>query len=439
MTTYDTTLTAPETAETMSPASRRAVFAASFGTFVEYYDFVIYGFMATILAGLFFPGDDPVTSLIITFGAYAVSYFVRPLGAILISPIGDIYGRKTLLVVVIALMSIPTALIGMLPTYATIGIWAPILLTLCRMLQGLSAGAEYGGASALVVEYAPARSRGYYSGYLMLTISLAMAVGMGLGLFIMTATSTEMMREWGWRIPFLMAIPLGLIGLYIRLRLEETPVFQEVAQRTPHKKKTPLRTTITRDWPAVLVGMGVAATHIVTASILYLYVPAHMIRFLGYAPQTAMTIALGGLLVWTICMLPMAALTDRWGRKPVALLGSLGLLVLFYPVYMAFSAGPVAAAIALAVASPFASMASASLSPMFAEMFKTDNRSTGINLGWQFSTLIFAGPAPMIAMWLLSRSGNVNAPALFAMACICCTLIALMFIKETKGIDLSKT
>ena len=418
--------------------SKRAIFAASFGTFVEYYDFIVYGFLATILASLFFPGDDPVTSLLITFGAYAVSYFVRPLGAMLISPIGDIYGRKTLLLVVIGLMTLPTVGIGLLPTYHQIGIWAPILLTLCRVLQGLSAGAEYGGASALVVEYAPASRRGYYSGYLMLTISLAMAIGMGLGLFMTKVTSSEIMMAWGWRVPFLLALPLGLIGLYIRLRLEETPAFVEVARKAGHKKHTPLRTTISRDWKAVLLGMCVAASHIITASLLYLYVPTHLIRFLDYDRATAMTIALCGLLLWTVLMLPMARLTDTIGRKPVAWMGSIGLLVMYYPVYLAFTIGPWAGMIAMAIASPFASMTSASLSPMFAEMFRTDNRSTGINLGWQFSTLIFGGPAPMIAMWLISRTGMLNAPALFAMACMVCTLLTLPFIRETKGIDLQK-
>ncbi|MBT0782954.1 MFS transporter [Paracoccus sp. pheM1] len=438
MTIQTSAMAMPDQSERMTPESRRAIFSASFGTFVEYYDFIVYGFLATILAGLFFPGDDPVTSLLITFGAYAVSYFVRPLGAILISPIGDIYGRKALLLVVIALMTLPTAAIGLLPTYHQIGILAPILLTLCRVLQGLSAGAEYGGASALVVEYAPARQRGYYSGYLTLTISLAMAVGMGLGLFITKMTSTEVMQSWGWRVPFLLALPLGLIGLYIRLQLEETPVFQKVAQKAHDKKKTPLRTTVQRDWRAVLLGMSVGATHVITASILFLFVPTHLIRNLGYPPATAMSIALCGLLVWSLFMLPMAALTDRWGRKPVAWLGSLGLMALYYPVYLAFGVGPMASYVAIMVAAPFASMASASLGPMFAEMFKTDNRSTGINLGWQFSTLIFGGPAPMIAMWLIGRSGNTNAPALFAMSCICFTLFALCFIRETKGIDLSR-
>lgn len=266
-------MTDPATAGTMRRAGtlsrRKAVVAACIGNFIEYYDFVIYGYYATVIAQLFFPSKSQTLSLLLTFATYALSYAARPLGALIFGFIGDRYGRRAPLTVAIMLIAVCTTLVGVMPTYQSIGVAAPILLTLARLLQGVSVGGEYGGALAYISEYAPDNRRGLYTGWQTFTIGLSLVVGAGVASLLTGVLSPAQLDKWGWRLPFLVGLPLGLVGLYMRLRLEETPHF-EALQSHLEVEKAPLRTGVRQTWRSLVVSIGLMVTPSLCIYIYYM-------------------------------------------------------------------------------------------------------------------------------------------------------------------------
>ncbi|MFI2221874.1 MFS transporter [Rhodococcus sp. NPDC019609] len=245
---------------------------------MEYYDFVVYGYVAVYIAHAYFPSDNPLVGLLLTFGAFAASYVARPLGAVIFSPLGDKYGRKTVLAVVILMMTLATAAIGLLPTYAQIGLFAPILLTVLRVLQGISAGGEYGGATSLIAEFSPPDKRGFYVGFIALTTGLALLTGSIVALSLTRMLPEESMLSWGWRIPLLLSLPLGLVGLYIRFKLEETPHFAALSSQEKAVNK-PLATTVKRDYRTVVLAIGLAATNASLLAVYFIYLPSALKQF----------------------------------------------------------------------------------------------------------------------------------------------------------------
>ncbi|KOC95131.1 MFS transporter, partial [Winslowiella iniecta] len=232
-------------------ASRRALVAGSVGNFIEWYEFGVYGFLATVIAANFFrlEGESEITSLILTYAAFALAFFCRPLGAILFGRIGDRIGRKPTLIAVLIMMTLATAAIGLMPTYATLGVAAPLLLTLLRMLQGLFAGGEFGGAVALMTEFAPRGKRGSYGAWQSFTVALGLLAGAGVVALLGMLLTSEQLHSWGWRVPFLLALPMGLVALWLRLQLDETPSFKQTQQ---HRQPAPLSGVV----KAIALGIG---------------------------------------------------------------------------------------------------------------------------------------------------------------------------------------
>ena len=410
--------------------ARKAIVAASFGTYVEYYDFVVYGYVAAYIAAAYFPSEDPFVGLLLTFGAFAASYVARPLGAVIFAPLGDKYGRKRILAVVILLMTMATAAIGLLPTYAQIGMTAPVLLTLLRVLQGISAGGEYGGAISLIGEFAPPRKRGFYIGFIALTTGLALLSGSAFALMLTRALSESSMQSWGWRIPLLLSLPLGLIGLYIRFKLEETPHFTALA-RKEMVDASPLVTTLKRDRRTVLVAVGIAAANACLLSVYFVYMPSALKQFSHFAPADAQLVIFAGLVAYCISVLPFAKLADRVGRRPVLLASSIALAVLVYPSFVLLSRGVLlAAVIAMVVIAPAIAANVAATLPMLTEMFSTANRYTGLSLGWQVATTIFSGPTPLV-LAALAGTGGATQPALYVIAVLIVSIVAGFATKET--------
>ncbi|MGY0541417.1 MFS transporter [Nocardioides sp. YJ-D4] len=402
---------------------RRAIAAATVGTFVEYYDFVIYGYVASYIAAQFFPTGSSFVSLLLTFGAFAVSFLARPIGAIVFAPLGDKHGRRPVLAGVILLMTLATAGIGLLPTYAQIGIAAPILLTVLRLLQGISAGGEYGGATSVVAEFAPRGRRGFYVGFVSMMVGAAMLVGATLSLAMARFVPTAAMESWGWRVPLLVALPLGLIGLYIRLKLEETPEFSKLGKQD-QIQSSPLRTTIKRDRTAVLIGLGIAATNSVLMALYFIYLPSALREFSGYDAGDAVVVTLVGLVVYVASIVPLATLTDRIGRVPQIMCSSVALSILLYPSFQLMTQGSVAvsAAVMVVIAPLIAANVTATV-PLLTELFRTDTRYTGLSLGWQLATTLFAGPTPIVAAALAGVWGPA-IPALYGTAVVCLTLVS---------------
>lgn len=221
--------------------SRQALLAGSVGNFIEWYEFGVYGFLATVIAANFFTlqGENEITSLILTYAAFALAFFCRPIGAVIFGRIGDRIGRRPTLIAVLLLMTLATALIGVMPTYASIGVAAPLLLTLLRMFQGLFAGGEFGGAVSLMTEFAPKGKRGLFGAWQSLTVALGLLAGAGLVALLAALLSAQQLHDWGWRIPFLLALPMGAVALWLRLKLEETPTFTQAQQRAEHAAPPP--------------------------------------------------------------------------------------------------------------------------------------------------------------------------------------------------------
>nr|ABC33884.1 major facilitator superfamily permease [Rhodococcus sp. T104] len=402
---------------------RRAIVAASFGTFVEYYDFVIYGYVATFIAQAFFPTGNSFVSLLLTFGAFAVSFLARPLGAVIFAPLGDRYGRRTVLSVVILLMTLATAGIGLLPTYYQIGVAAPVLLMVLRLVQGISAGGEFGGAASLVAEFAPPSRRGFFVGFISLTVGGAMLFGSGTAMVLTRTLSAESMSQWGWRLPLLLSLPLGLIGLYIRFKLEETPAFTALS-REGGVQKSPLLTTLRRDYRSVLIGIGIAATNSCMMALYFIYLPSALKEFTEFSAADAQLITFVGLVAYCTAVLPFARLSDRVGRIPLLLASSATLIVLIYPSLVLLSSGVLALAVAaIVVVTPVVAANIAAVTPLLSEMFATDTRYTGLSLGWQTATTLFAGPTPII-LAAIAGLGGATAPAFYAIGVVAITVVA---------------
>ena len=251
----------------ISPAvRRRAATAATIGNFIEWYDFVIYGYFAVQISAAFFPDAAPATGLMTTFATFGVALLVRPLGALVFGSIGDRIGRRTTLSIVIIMASVATFAIGCIPGYATIGIAAPVLLVVARLVQGFSAGGEYGGATSFMIEYAPSDRRGLYGSLQAMTQGMAMLTGSLLGASMNAWMSADALASWGWRIPFLIALPMGMVGIYLRLQLEETPAFVAAQKASGTKESAPLREILKNHWYPILQSVG-----FVTGSIVFTY------------------------------------------------------------------------------------------------------------------------------------------------------------------------
>lgn len=417
---------------------RKAVVAACIGNFIEYYDFVIYGYYAALIAGLFFPSEDPSISLILTFSAFALSYGARPAGALIFGFIGDKYGRKAPLTIAILLIAICTTAIGLLPTYATWGVAAPIVLTIARLVQGVSVGGEYGGALAFIAEYSPDDRRGRNTGWQTFTIGLALLIGASLATFLTASLSADEMESWGWRLPFLFGLPLGLVGLYIRLKLEETPSFIAL-QKSLGASPMRLSDGIKESWKALLVSMGIMVIPSLCIYIYFIYLPTYLSAELGYETSDAQMVNLVSLLVYCVLVPLFAMLADKVGRKPLLIIGALAVGIVTYPGFALLGQGRVGVSILAMclLALAFAPISAASLAAV-SEGFATKFRYTGVSLSLQIPVTVLGGTAPLIATALIVGTGDVHSPALMVVAGAVLSLIAGIAYKETRGRDLIK-
>ncbi|GAB16073.1 putative major facilitator superfamily transporter [Arthrobacter globiformis NBRC 12137] len=421
--------TAPTSMEAPPNRARRAVVGAGVGTFVEYYDFIIYGFMAAAISHEFFPTGDPMASLLLTFGAFLASYLIRPLGAVILAPLSDKYGRRPVLAAVILLMTLATAGIGLLPTYSQIGVWAPILLTVMRLLQGLSAGGEYGSAASMVAEFAPAQRRGFYLGFMTLAIGMGMLGGSVVATLCTKVMPSDIFESWGWRIPFLVALPVGLIGLYIRSKIEETPHFQELAAQG-QIKKTPLATAFRRDRKNLLIGVGLAGVQTLSLGVFAVYATSYLTVVQGFNSGDSQIVALIGLSTFCVVTVPLGLAVDRFSRRTLLLFTSGAIAIWFVPAFMMFKSGSLALAIlAVVIALVLASLNMTAAATALMEMFATDTRTTGASVGWQVATSLFGGPTPLI-MTALVATGIVLLPAVYGAVIALLCLVFVLFSRD---------
>jgi len=418
---------------------RRAIVGASVGNTVEWFDFAVYGYLAVTLGAVFFPSEDPTISLLSSFAVFGVAFVMRPLGGLFFGPLGDRIGRQRTLAAVIILMSISTFAIALLPGYATIGIWAPILLVLARLLQGFSAGGEFGGASAFIAEYSPDNRRGFLVSWLEFSTLIGFILGSTSVLVLSSVLTEEALTSWGWRIPFLIAGPLGLIGLYIRLRLDDTPEFRAL-ESAGEVSQSPFKETVTQNWKPILQVAGLVIIQNAGFYIVLTYMQTYITEQLGFSTTSASLSTVLTLLVGMVLIPPLGALSDRVGRKPVLMASCVGFVVLTYPLFLLLNAGNLAGAIAAHVA--LGALLAVYLSTTIAaltELFPTRVRYGGFSIGYNVSVAIFGGAAPFLATYLISVTGNPLSPAFYLIAAAIATAVTLLTIKETARTPLRKT
>lgn len=421
-----------------STARRRAIVAGSVGNFIEWYEFGIYGFLATILAAQFFSDGQQTgfESLIATYASFAIAFFFRPVGAALFGRIGDRIGRKPTLILVLVMMSGATALIGILPTYASIGIAAPILLTLVRILQGLSAGGEFGGAVSVMTEFAPAGKRGFYGSWQSFTVALGLLGGAGTVALLASLLSEADLAAWGWRIAFLLAIPLGAVALFLRLKLEETPEFQKVAAADTADVAKPVvvRAGAAETAKAILLGIGRLMGWSAAGYTFLVVMPSYLQSSLNASFQEALISTVLANAGFAATILPAGWLSDKIGRRWVMLAGTGLIVILALPLLNVLQnpdLGVGVHGLAVFVAGAVVGLIAGPGPAMLAEMFPTSVRYTGLGLSYSISNAIFSGSAGLIITSLIASTGNVDVPAYYVMATCLVSAIAIATLRGT--------
>lgn len=408
----------------------RAIAASAIGNATEWFDYGIYAYGVTYISAALFPGDTGEATLF-ALATFAISFLIRPLGGFFWGPLGDRYGRKAVLGVTIVMMAGATVLVGLIPSYAAIGIWAPALLVILRMVQGFSTGGEYGGAAIFMAEYAPDAKRGFYGSFLEVGTLAGFCAGAMLMLGFSLVLGDTAMREWAWRLPFLLAGPLGLVGVYLRSRMEETPLFREAEQQEHRGTGSPLRELLTRHRrPLLAMGGLVIALNVVNYTLLS-YMPTYFERRLGLSTDAALAVPLAGMLFMMV-LLPFAgALSDRIGRKPMWMASLIGLMLAVVPLYHVMDAGPVSAVIGYALLGMLYVPQLATISATFPAFFPTPVRFAGFAIAYNLSTSLFGGTAPAVNAWLIDRTGDPLMPAYVMIAACVVGLAALRFTDET--------
>ncbi|HUR07689.1 MAG TPA: MFS transporter [Nonomuraea sp.] len=409
--------------------SRRALIAGSIGNFIEWYEFGVYGYFATIIAANFFTpaGASDVEALVKTYASFALAFFFRPLGAALFGRLGDRIGRKPLLILVVLLMSGATALIGVLPTYATLGAAAPWLLTLVRIVQGLSAGGEFGGAVSVMTEFAPRGRRGLYGSWQSFTVALGLLGGAGAAAVLATALPQQDLADWGWRVPFLLALPLGLAALWLRLRLEETPSFQRASTAGPLTKPTAGEMT-----KAIVLGIGRLMGWSAAGYTFLVVMPSYLQTTLNATFQQALIATVLANLGFALVIIPAGVLSDRIGRRPVMLAGAISVVVLAFPLLNLLQdpgAPSWTKGLAVLVAGVAVGLMAGPGPAMLAEMFPTTVRYTGLGLAYSLSNAVFSGSAGLIITELIKTTKNADIPAYYVVAACVVSAVALLSLR----------
>jgi MHS family proline/betaine transporter-like MFS transporter len=422
----------PEADLLAAPAARRRIFASTMlGNVVEYYDFTLYGTLAAIIATQFFPSDDPTVALLAVYVGVVLSYAIRPIGGIILGPLGDIKGRKFVLILTIALMSIGTAGIGFLPTYGAIGVAAPVLLLLSRLLQGIGASVEYTTAANFLFEHERGRRPNFIAGVLNSTASVGSFLAAGLAYVLSVAMPGDAFTSWGWRIPFLLSIPIALIGVYMRNHLTETPEFQEVVKTVAAEKvkQTPLRTAIRFYWADMLKAIGLGAGQRIGSYTIQAYFVTALITA-GFPASQALLASMLTYLVGPITSIWGGQLSDKYGAKRVLLIGYGLFVALTVPAFYAIGNKSILlATVAVIVFTLINNLIAAPLSVAYVLSFPPEVRATAAALNFNIGTSVIGATAGLVAVWLFSVTGsNVSFGWYTTAACvvsICVTIFAL--------------
>ena len=418
-----------------SGMQKRVLAGGSIGQFIEFYDFTLYGLSAVTLAELFFPGESTLTGLLTTFATFGVAFFVRPLGGLFFGALGDRIGRRRVLFITLLAIGVATALIGTLPTYASIGVAAPILLVVCRLIQGFSAGGESVGAPAFVFEHAPLDRRGFWLNLTLAATALPSVVGGTLILVLSTTLSPQAFSAYGWRIPFLLALPLAFFGLWIRSKTEESEAFKEVMAKHEHKEYSPIREAFQENKVRMLQVIFVMALTAMGFYFLSGYFVSY-VQVTGNLSREQSLLANAVAMALYAVLLPIGGIIgDRVGRKPMLITGAAALAVLAVPCFMMVTSGSLPLAIAgqLLFVVPMCTYGGGCYT-FFVEIFTTETRFTSAAISYNVAYAMFGGTAPFIGTMLVSATGLKSSPGFYMAAAAVIVLLLLVFtrVPETR-------
>jgi MFS family permease len=424
----------------------QVILASSAGTMIEWYDFYIFGSLGTIIAPLFYPPGDPVIQFLVFLATFATGFLVRPFGALVFGRIGDLVGRKYAFLLTLLIMGGATTLIGFLPTYAHIGILAPIILVTLRLLQGLALGGEYGGAATYVAEHSPDHKRGYFTSYIQTTATLGLFLSLGVILVTRLLIGDAAFKAWGWRIPFVVSVFLVAMSYYIRMKLKESPLFAEMKAAGKTSTK-PLSETLRNPENRKLMLIALLGATAGQAVVWYtgqFYALFFLQTILKIDFVTANVIVAVALLLGTPFFIVFGALSDRIGRKRIIMSGCLISALTYYPIYKAMhyfatgsSANSVALTVLIFIQVIYVTMVYGPIAAFLVELFPTRIRYTSMSLPYHFGNGWFGGLTPFIALSIVKKTGNIYAGLIYPIAVATMTFIVGSFLlKETKDVKL---
>jgi MHS family proline/betaine transporter-like MFS transporter len=428
---------------------RRVLVASGLGTLLEYFDYASYSYLATTIAVVFFPSEDHTVALLSTFAVFALSFLVRPIGAVVWGSLGDRLGRKTILATTILIMSGSTFLIGLIPGYTSIGVLAPLLLLLLRMTQSFSASGEYAGAGTFIAEYAPPKRRGLLTSVVPMAAAAGFLFGSAMAAVFYATMTTEFMNSWGWRIPFLVAGPVGVLGLWLRSRLEDTPQFRRVQEQDRRERALAAEqhATVSREdrWaevrrslPSMLKLLLVMSLNAGAYYLLLSYVPTFLHEQAHMSEASSNLVVTIALVIYIVLIPFVAHFSDRIGRKRTLMISSIAFIVLAYPIMSLLAVGGLFLATAvLTVSLVFFAMNDAVFPSFFTEMFGTRTRYLGFALPFNVGAMLFGGVAPYIGTWLIAETGNSSSPAFFLILVGVLSLVGLLMSTETARTELA--
>lgn len=416
----------------VGPGTRKKVVAASFiGNFVEWFDYAVYGYLAVTITAVFFPEAEPRTGLMLTFALFAVSFLVRPLGGFVWGHIGDRIGRRTALSWSILIMSGATFCIALIPSYATIGIGAPLLLLLMRVVQGFSASGEYAGASAFLVEYAPANRRGLFAAVVPASTATGLLLGSLMAALLTGVLDAGQMQGWGWRIPFLLAAPMGLIGRYIRTKLEDTPAFRDLAAED-EAVKAPVKEMFRDHWRQLLQASGAVLLNAVGFYVILSYMPTYLSQELGLDETASYVATTVALVTYIGFIFLIGLLSDHFGRKRVLISASICFILFTVPAFALLDTGNLVVIILVQILlGGMLALNDGTLPSFLAEMFPTRIRFSGFAVSFNLSNALFGGTAPFMATLLIATSESHLAPGWYLMGAAAISLVAVALSAET--------
>ncbi|MGE4248144.1 MAG: MFS transporter [Parvibaculaceae bacterium] len=405
---------------------KRVVWAGIVGNVMEWYDFAIYGFFARTIGSLYFPAEDPRTSLLAAYAVFAVGFFMRPLGAILFGHIGDRVGRGPALLWSVVAMAVPTLVMGLLPTYAEIGIWASILMLVCRMLQGLAVGGEYTSSAVFLAETAEPGKRGAATAWAVFGATGGILLGSAVGALVMNTLPLDQVVAWGWRVPFLFGVLVGVAGFILRRRMPfDKPAAKEGSPMLQALREHPL---------AILQAVAISLVNAVAFYLIFVYIVTWLKLAADMGARTALQINSLNMVILIGVVLVMARLSDRIGRKPILTGAALGLLLFAWPLFELMRTGEVLYVFLGQLGFTLLIGSYGSVNPIvLCEVFPRHVRCSAVSAAYNLSVGLAGGTAPAVATWLIERTGDTSVPAFYIMGCAAISAVAAFSLRESAG------